>query len=117
MVKPKKMATGARHADPGTSRDEDDLEIVPSEGHKEDLTGPTVFFFGGGGAILVESCPSSVDRDMRREIEQLEELLILNRKHGEPLVKGPDPPVVWWPRKSRFGGNRKFAAWPSRACR
>ena len=42
MVKPKKMTTGARHAEPGTSRDEDDLEIVPCEGHKEDPTGPTV---------------------------------------------------------------------------
>ena len=48
-----------------------------------------------GGAILVESGPSSGGGDMRRQIEQLkEELLMLKRKHGEPQVKGPDPPVV-----------------------
>ena len=83
---------------------------VSCEGHKEDLTGPTVdqednvsmacedigdsaavFFWGGG--ILVESGSSSIGGDMRREIEQLkEELLRLKRKHGEPQVKGPDPP-------------------------
>ena len=28
MIKPKKMATGARRADPGTSGDEDDLECL-----------------------------------------------------------------------------------------